>query len=233
MTAKKGISYREELIKEALRRELDSIEPPPPELMWRRIQSRLGQKARAPVPLLRRIAWQRYSAAAAALFIFLLGGLGIYRALQAPDPSMPEITRDNGEVDLLGTENQPAWDFPAGWTPAAEPDPPFRASSIEGDFTFEKARAFAGTEGGPSFLAAVYSRDGERLLYVRAGQPEPALDLFLAELGKALGVTVQVTASAAGRAYFEAGGCPGLAWHADGFTEVLWALSGGLEGVRP
>jgi len=133
MTAKKGISYREELIKEALRRELDSIEPPPPELMWRRIQSRLGQKARAPVPLLRRIAWQRYSAAAAALFIFLLGGLGIYRALQAPDPSMPEITRDNGEVDLLGTENQPAWDFPAGWTPAAEPDPPFRASSIEGD----------------------------------------------------------------------------------------------------
>jgi hypothetical protein len=93
----------DELIKEALHRELHSIEAPSADAVWRSIEARLAESEPSPslshpaAPGQRapgtataaqrsrgRFAWSRFAAVAAVLLLACLGGIGIYKGFDFP-----------------------------------------------------------------------------------------------------------------------------------------------------
>ncbi len=74
------------LIRRALQLEIESVEPPAADKMWRTIEARLDS---TPVPLKKTVpVWIRYAGlAAAACLLLLFGGIGLFRVAQFASPA--------------------------------------------------------------------------------------------------------------------------------------------------
>lgn len=85
MKEKKNFKLTDELIREALDRDLAAIDPPPADKLWSAIEAGLageshpGKRKQAP--------WNRFAAVAAVLCLLLVSGIIFSRAVQMPSPA--------------------------------------------------------------------------------------------------------------------------------------------------
>lgn len=97
MSGKSELKLNDDLIREALRLELESIEAPPAGKVWQRIEAGLDQTR----PSFRRpvFGWSRLAAVAAVFLVIVLGGISVYRIMQFPSPSadFSELPVGSGE----------------------------------------------------------------------------------------------------------------------------------------
>jgi len=202
MPEKRNLFDPDEAIRDALCQELDSIEAPPAEAAWQRLQLRREAEISVPAePAFRRRPWTRYSALAAALLLFFFGGWGLYRTL-TPDgfrgaffKELPEndhaevLTAEKFAEEEADADLQDLADYLTyltGWTPAELPPeiefrPPAALDGYIMDETYTKE-----AESGIIYFAALYVRGEERLLWVQsaAGSREQ----FIADLEQLLQV---------------------------------------------
>ena len=91
----------EQVIAEALRRELEKVSPPPAEQMWQGINARLSQPTG--VPFRQKVTpffWKRAATLAAAMLVLVAGVAGLYRLFpvseewNTADSAMVEETGD-------------------------------------------------------------------------------------------------------------------------------------------
>ncbi len=97
MPKKRKIKLSDDLIRDALEHDLESVNPPPSEKMWQRIEGSLETGRTSAVK--RRFAPGRFAAvAAAACLLLVLGSIGIFRftelAMPAREVEMPIRTAD-------------------------------------------------------------------------------------------------------------------------------------------
>lgn len=221
------------MLREAVRQELDGVEPPPPEQMWQGIQARLaGRRPGLAASPRRRISWRRLSAAAAVLLVLLLGGLGFYRTLDRGGFHFLSSSPEAGEARLLAPDK--AMDS-ADFGEEAAPE----AASIQDEWPPPAVNGFSlaqlsETETGPgeSVLVARYARGAETLFWARMeAHPLPDLALFPDRLHERLDLPVTVTGEDNGLLYLAVGDSLGLAWleAADGSLQALWNPDGALE----
>ncbi len=218
-TGKTG-PHHEEIIREALRHELESASPPPSEPVWERIRAGLvrDKKERA-APLVRRLSWRRLAAAAALLLLFVGGGLALGRSglLTSSGPGKAESeqlrSREEDNAEMCSD---------AVLQPLRLPD----------GFTLEKAGAEGFFQTGDHYPAAVYRRGEERLLWICASSPSTDLRDFIAQISRQLDVgieildEVKVNDSHKSILEFKAGEHSGIAWQEAGGPQAFLALSG-------
>lgn len=228
MTAKGSGTIRDEVIREALRRELDGIEAPPAEAAWRRISAALAE-GRTPAAR-RRFGWSRYSTIAAVLLVFFLGVCGVYRAIQF---------RDFGQAETAGFQAEPGADVAVPEEEGAEAfgsrtekDQGERAAGwppeLYGGFIFDRPYPLD-SAGETALAAALYRSEGAELLWVRGPAGGAAtLQPFLDELSGLLDSPLKLLEETRGGAAvaFTCYGHPGLAWLADGTGNALWVYDG-------
>ncbi len=86
MNEKENIKINDNLIRRALQLEIESIEPPAADIVWRRIEARLDK---APAPLKKpTTVWLRYAGlAAAACLLLVFGSMGLLQVVQLGSPA--------------------------------------------------------------------------------------------------------------------------------------------------
>lgn len=231
--SKKPGPVSDELLREALRCELNDIEPPPPEMMWNRIQDGLSRGKKAAPPR-RRLNWFNFSAAAAALLVFVIGTVHLYNNLQlrAPQDEISIMRSESSDFFSAGNDCTEMTDRPYDWLVPV--DPSKRASlplpdSINEHFVLEQAGTRQGP-GGEQYDMAIYSsEDDVRLFWVSAVSTDPDLLLFLVGLSTCMEVEFVTAEPTGGVLYFSVDDRPGLAWHEDGFTYAVWVITGDLS----
>lgn len=232
----------DDLIREALRREIDSIEAPPTEAAWQRLQLHRGAMTFAPDEPVRRIgALTRYSALAAALLLFFFGGWGVYRTLYpAGFHGANKYTWESDNTEVMPAEESGeriAADFTAktvtgylaGWVPAVysmdgEKWPPAELDGYarEGIFTRE-------ADSGVIYLAALYTRDQEALLWVQSGAA--SREQFVADLEQVLGLLPGSFVPGADQLHFSINDKPVLIREKEGRHYLLMDLFVGEAGA--
>lgn len=212
-----------DIIREALRRELESAPLSPPEPAWACIRAGLFRKKKNRGPArMRPSLMRRVAAACAILLVVLAGGLALRNAgLLAPpglwERDFAKMGSNAGEAagDMI-LEKGPPQAPCGGFTPA---------NTGEGGYF----------QAGDHYPAAVYRRGKERLLWIRAISDSMDLPEFVAGLGRQLGGEIEILDGEAGvHDYgrcgpvleFKAGGRPGIAWRLEGRPCALLALSG-------
>jgi len=251
MFEKKDIKPGDELIKEALYHELESIEPPPTDEAWKRIEAELdNNQSRTSLKMKQdhqrshqqKFNWTRYhygAVAAAILLVVVLSSLGIFNqwdfaalpALedQAPveemeQPEAMEGVEDEAAPGIMVEEEAPAADLPF-FRRETDPAPPDWQQSLPDDFRLEDV--FLLTEGEAlAYHGATYHRNDESLLWVKVEADHKETDSFKENLGKHLQVEVQKVGVINGYTHFEAAGQPGLAWREDERIQALLVKSG-------
>jgi hypothetical protein len=86
LNGKEKIKINDNLIRRALQLEIESVEPPAADKMWRRIEARLDK---APAPLKKpATVWLRYAGlAAAACLLLVFGSIGLLQVVQFGSPA--------------------------------------------------------------------------------------------------------------------------------------------------
>ncbi len=251
MSEKKDIKPGDELIREALYHELESIDPPPTDEAWQRIEAELNNSQSRTSPKMKqdhqrshqqKFSWTRYhygAAAAAVILVVVLGSLGIFNqwdlavlpALedQAPveemeQPEAMEVEEDKAVPGIMVEEEALADDLPF-FRRESDPAPPDWQQSLPDDFRLEDV--FLLTEGEAlAFHGATYYRNDESLLWVKVEADHEETEIFMENLGKHLQVEVQKVGAINGYTHFEAAGQPGLAWREDEQNQALLVKSG-------
>lgn len=216
----------EEIVREALRRELDVVPPSPPEQAWSGIRAAiLSKRERSFFSPGGVFSWRRLTAAAAVLLLLAGGGLALSRSpLLAPlgrsgcDSAQPEAG-DNGAMEMCAEEK--------GGLPPLAPG---------SGFALEQAGESGLLTEGEHYPAALYRRGDETLLWACDSSSSKDLQDFVAELGRQLGFEIKMASGE--RNYnqcenlyleFTAGEHPGIAWcEAEGFQAYL-VLSGSVD----
>ncbi len=80
MSEKIKLTFDDQLLKEALQMEIDTLEVPQPERVWRQIEAKLERSRRTSFGLTNQ--WSRLAAVAAAFLILFFGGIGLFRTVQ-------------------------------------------------------------------------------------------------------------------------------------------------------
>lgn len=224
----------DEMIRAAVCRELDSIEVPPVESAWQRLQAR-----QAPAALARSgRSWIRYCALA-ALLLFFFGGYGVYHTLYVTAPQrahlldLPE-SADNSEiltsgVDVDGVENEgfEAYGLPfssAEWelvefSRDAQDQP---ADALDG-YLFEAAYIREAASGVP-YLAVFYTRNESTLLWMQSDLR--SRDQFITDLTQLLQVTVETHTAEDAKSRLTLNGLPAVIWEKEGRHYLLWEMAG-------
>lgn len=220
-------TINEEKIREAVHRELNGIEAPPPEMMWRRIEGGIGRKK--PAVFRRRHNWLNLSAVAAALLVFVFGSVHLYNSLLGPATREGAQIAENsrsctlaGDTGAMETDEQPYLSFESEQFVSIAGLPP---ETINGTFMLEQSASRVGPNG-EQYDFAVYSAEGGRLLWVRALPAAANLTSLLSDLSVVIEVELEPSVTVNGALSFYADGRPGLAWHEDNFTYAVWVISG-------
>ena len=225
----------EKIIREALRRELESASTPPSEQIWAGIRAGLAQENKeSAAPLTRCLPWRRLAAAAALLILFVGGGLALNRSGLL---TMPGLLKGDF-AQLEATEEEVA-------EMSSDAEAVSRPLTLGGGFTLEKA----GDEGlfktEDHYPAAVYRRGKERLLWICASSPSTDLWEFIAELSRQLEIEIEILDEVSINGCqnsileFTAGERPGIAWQEEGGAQAFLTLSGSpdlhalIPGVSP
>ncbi len=200
----------EEIIREALQRELESVSYPPAEPLWARIRAGLDRdKKERAVPLTRSLSWRRLAGAAALILLFAGGGLALSRSgLLTPQRLSYE---ENAELDCVDGKIS---EVPS--TANAEAvTPPL---TLPGGFALDKEGAQEFFQAGDDYAAAVYRRGDEKLIWICDCSPSPDLREFVDRISRKIGVSAETIEDTSvnicrdGMLEFTAGGRPGIAW---------------------
>ena len=206
MPGMEKMKLNDELIREALQLEVDSIDVPSAAEAWLGIEARLADN-RLQLPLKRRFHnWQRMATLAAACLLVVLGTAGLFRAAQFSAPLADSEMIADSEMGLGGGDDMVAMqveDLPAEAEapkddsvkifveeippPLGEIDPlpPDWPLSLPADYALGEAIIlFAG--GEPFYQGAIYYGVDADLLLVKSGVAGEDLDLFLEHLGRHL-----------------------------------------------
>lgn len=224
------------IIREAVKRELDAVEPPPAGPLWVRIRAGLDRAKKATVASIRSRAW--VGAAVAASFLLLAwGSWGVYQSLKpaglAEDKDYVNFAGDQAEEEMAPADSLAVdlMDDLPDW-PEVQPSQPDTAFSRLPQYIDEYRlnRVMQGeTAGSIPLTAAVYSSNGVKILWVNA---ETGLDLeqFIHDLGATLAVKVTILESDQRALYFsDSRARNGAARSTESSHYVIWDLSGTLS----
>lgn len=222
--SKTGYNH-DQIIREALRRELESTVPPPPDRIWPGIRAGLAPEKREPAsaaPLTRVLSWRRLAAAAAVFFLFIGGGLALYRSgylfpADLKSDALQSEMSDQGIAEMRSESGSEAWPL-----------------TLRGGFILVKAGEEESVKERPAsavddYTVAVYARGEERLLWIRASSPSADPGELIAEVSRQLQVRIQIEdefTNRGGFLEFQAGDYPGIAWQEDGRYQAFLILSG-------
>lgn len=244
-----------ELIREALARDIESIEAPPADEFWRRIEAGLhGRRSPGKKP---GFNWARYAAVAAAVLLLIaISSIGILQVTDIAAPMAEEapleevqveeapveeapVRAADEEIDALQVEEAEAPEEteeveialdeevtePAAFGVVADPSPPDWEEIINGNLFFEEA-VLLNAGGGPDYQGAVYRGEEEKLLWVKSQVEQEKPDRFIEHLVEHIQAESLQVEVINGYIYFEAAGQPGLAWQEDDQNQALVVISG-------
>jgi len=231
----------EDLIRLALRLELDCIETPPVDRAWQRVRSGLGQ-TRSPIKK-QSFGWSRLAAVAAACLVIVIGGIGVFRTVQFFSPAaevadMPIRVDSVEDIVMLEAADSPVEDLTIMHQDDAEavkalpsvladidPVPPDWMPLIAEEFIFMEA-VLLGAPDGPEYQGAYYSGSSADLLWVKSAETDEDLAYFINYLGRYSGFYPEDRGAINRFTRLAAAELPGLAWQKDGHNQALLAISG-------
>ncbi len=225
------------LIREALRQEINCVEAPPGDRVWKNIATSLDKSR----PSLKRRSfnWSRAAVVAAACLVIVLGGIGIFRnldmSLPIADPGFaPEAADEVGVLDVESEAGQiealdedKARDVVDYGLPFGEADsmPPDWPLTLPGNYNLGETLLL--TEAGePLYRGAIYYNGTNDLLLVKEKNANKDLFVFINHLGTHMQLVLKDLKETNGFVRFNAGELPGLAWQDNGRNQALVVLSG-------
>lgn len=227
--------YMDRIISEAVKRELDAIEPPPAGPVWEKIRAGLDRPGNIPAASTPRRAW--VGAAIAASFLLVAwGSWGIYQSLKPADAGDRAALSFTGE--RAGEEMAPVDSLAVDEIDDLPDWPEIQRSQQDTVFSrlpqyireYQLSRVMQGeTSRGIPLMAAIYSSNGLKILWVNA-ETDLVLEQFIQELGSTLAVKVSILESDDQALYFsDSHARNGVARSTAASHYVIWDLSGTLS----
>ncbi len=233
----------DQLIREALARDFESVEIPPAERSWRQIEAGLqGSAKQIKSPGANRA---RYAAlAAAVLLVIALSSVGIIQMtdlaslvaedeapLSTADDKMEALQADRAEevekeesAIAVFTEEEPLAEKPL-FGIEADPSPPDWQEVLPDNLIFKEA-VLLSASNGLAYQGAIYAGEEEALLWVKSKiDSEEPVD-FIEILGENIQAEADSLEVVNGYIRFEAAGQPGLVWQEEDQNQALIVISG-------
>ncbi len=234
----------DDLIRQALVRDFDSIEAPPADRCWRQIEASLQDenacKQKSPAK------WTRYAAlAAAALLVIVLSSIGIMQRTDLASPvteeemparaaeeemetvdlevAEPHDDKETKEVELFMDE--PVVSEPPPFEVVVDPSPPPWQEVIDDNLLLDQAILLSAGDG-PDYHGAIYHGEEEQLLWIKSKVKEEDTTSFILNLGDHIQAAPGRMEEVNDYVHFEVAGQPGLAWHEDDQNQALVVISG-------
>jgi hypothetical protein len=241
----------DDLIREALQREIDSIDIPLADEAWLGIETKLADP-RLQLPVKRRLYnWHRMATVAAACLLVVLGAAGLFRAAQFSAPLADSEMIADSEMGLGGADDLAALqveDLPADAEAEAakdestqifveeippplgeiDPMPPDWPLSLPHDYTLGEAIILL-AGGEPFYQGAIYYGADADLLLVKSGVADEDLDLFLNHLGRHLQLNLLPAGKTEEFTVFTFETSSGLARQTADGNQALLDLSGSIS----
>lgn len=220
----------EQIITEALRRELESITPPPPDQIWQRVSSRLSQTTRREQP---SFPWRRAVATAAAVLVLAAGVAGLYRSpwltFQRWDAAGRDQVEESGDF-LITAEQEPGdskhmpFEGDRRTCPevaALEPPAGLAESyQLEAEIVLPEDE-IVGLQG------VLYTGPGVKLLWIRREPPAENPERLLSEVESAFKVSYSILTPGERRLTVEdSAGNPGLVVRDSACDQLLLVIEG-------
>ncbi len=249
----------DDLIREALDRDFESVKTPPADKCWLRIEAELrGQRH---LRQNRGVGWTRYAAAAAVgLLAIALSSLGIMQMTdfaspmveeEAPVDEAPARAADEEMVALeveedLETPPEEAEDveiFAEEETASVEEEAESELPTFEmavdasppeweenlNDELFFEEAVLLSAGEGPDYHAAIYRGEEEMLIWIKSKVEEERTASFIENFGEHIRLEPRQIEVVNGYIYFEVAGQPGLAWQEDDQNQALVVISGSVS----
>ncbi len=238
------VDLTDDLIREAVKLELDSVDVPLPSEAWQRIEVELAQPRVTSAK--RPSSWSTLAAAAAVFLVLTIGGLGLFRSVQlgipAADSEVPPAAVE--EIAMLQVEDEIAdnsigimeengskvIDEPPVMIAEAESEPESAAwPPLLAEEYFLSSTVILDSEDYPAFSGAFYRGSDVELLFVKDVSPEIPVISFIDLLGIRIGSDLEVIEQSDGYVFFETLKMPGLAWQDESQNQALMVVSGNLD----
>lgn len=238
----------DDLIRQALIRDFDSIEAPPAERCWHQIEESLQDELvfnqKKPV------SWTRYAAlAAAALLLIVLSSIGVMQRTELTSPMVeeeapaevveekveeemevldvevadPPVEEEAREVELFTDEQ--VLDVMPSFKAPADPSPPSWQKVLNDNILFNQAILLSAGDG-PDYHGAIYQGEEEELLWVKSKVKEEDTTSFILNIAEHIQAAPVQMEEINDFIHFKASGQPGLAWHEDDHNQALLVISG-------
>lgn len=238
------VDLTDDLIRKAVKLELDSVDVPLPSEAWQRIEAELVQSRVTSTK--RPFSWSTLAAAAAVFLVLTIGGLGLFRSAQldipAADSEVPPAAGE--EIAMLQVEDEIADDSigimeengskvidePPVMIAEAESEPESEAwPLLLAEEYFLSNTVILDSEDHSAFNGAFYRGSDVELLFVKDVSPEMPVISFIDLLGIRIGAELEVIDQSDGFVYFETLKMPGLAWQDESQNQALMVVSGSLD----
>lgn len=227
----------DDLIREALRQEIDCVKTPPADRAWKKISSSL-EKPRSSARR-RNFNWNRAAAVAAACLVITLAGIGVFRSidmsLPLADPGIaPEAADEVGVLEVESADKEievfdeevPREDaehiLPFG---VPDPEPPDWPLTLPGNYILGETLLLTEADE-PFYRGALYYNGANELLFVKKKNSNKDIFAFIYHLGGHMQVASYDLEETNGFVRFSAGDLSGLAWQKNGRNQALLVLSG-------
>ncbi len=224
----------EQIIVEALRREIERVSPPPADHMWLQISTRLklssGVAARAKRP---SPPWQKVAVGVAAMLLLVAGVAGLYRSLQPLskgfDLADSNTFEESGDCLTVAEREEgdgemgPVGQGRAEDCQAACLEPP---TGSDPDCLL-KTEYELPEDGNTGLQAARYTGSGVELIWIKKEPPADSLQQLLLEVERLFSISARVlTESEQGLILEDSAGNLGLAIR-DGLSDRLLLVKEG------
>jgi hypothetical protein len=238
------VNLTDELIREALKLELESCDIAIPAEAWQRIEDDLNQ---ARVTSRRRpFSWSTLAAAAAVFLVIAIGGMGFYRSMHYGIPAADADMRPAAgeEIAMLQIEDEVADDSigimeengleTTGDLPTMIAEAEFSSAYDEWPPSLGEEYLLSNTviidlEDHPPVNGAYYSSNNAELLFARVDSSEIPVSVFIELLAVGIGTLPEIIEDAEGYLYLEALNMPGLVWQDENQYQALIVVFGSLD----
>ena len=234
----------ENIIREAINSEIESIDTPAIDRAWKKIEHQLNNTRTSSARSI-RFHWSRAAVLAAACLVIVLGGIGIFYNIQTAVPladsyAPAETVEDVGiltfedeaeETFTLEADDRSALPEPLPDQVIAlsepDPSPPDWSETLDGDYSFGQALLLPEAEE-PLYRGAIYYSDDVDLLHVKSKETITSVQVFLDQLEEYMNFSLENVREINGFISFTVEERPGLAWKDNGHSQALLVLSGYL-----
>jgi hypothetical protein len=239
------IDLTDDLIREACKIEIDSVDVPIPLDAWQRIEADLAPPRVTSVK--RSFSWSTLAAAAAVFLVLTIGGAGLFRSMQSGIPvadsglapaageeiAMLQIEDEADEADedsigIMAAKDDRATDEAPFMIAEAEPEVDEWPLLLADEY-FLSSTVILDSEDHPAYSGAFYRGSDAELLYVKSESLEAPVTSFVDLLGLRIGSELEVIDRTAHYLYFETLNMPGLAWQDESRNQALMVVSGSLD----